>query len=588
MDDVDGSEDDAESTIVESTGDVSMNDSAFLGALQSPAPAETRLRERAGLGLPVRIANDYDLSGRRKKLPAMANVTEIRVPMTYREAVSGDDAARWTEAIQAELEAHRRNGTWKVQFKPGEARRISSKWVFRVQEHKIGGGLKYKARLVARGHLQRRGENFDETVACVSRYETARVVIAWAVQEQLYIDQFDAETVFLHGDLEEQIYMSIPEGLLVTPDEGDVLLLKKALYGLRQAPRCWFRKFGGFLRSLGFELSQADGSLFIAHKYQFVVYLILFVDDGLILRKSKKLNQSILKEINRNFKIKISEPGTYVGMNMVSSETRDKIFIHQGPYAEMLLEKFGMLNCKPATTPPEGGIPDEESENVVVPYRELVGSLMFLATVSRPDFAFAVSFLSRFLTRYKKCRWEAAKRVLRYVKGTINYGLLYRRTNDFNFVCYSDSDYAGDVERRRSTSGCVFLLTGAPVLWYSRRQDVVALSTTEAEYIAGWYATREAVWLRRLLSEIRGERETKICIFIDNQSAIKLTKNPKFHKKSKHIEVRFHYIRECYAKRWITVKYVPTDRQLADGMTKPLSRLRFELLRDQFMSKKGD
>lgn len=177
-----------------------MNDSVFLDAVQLPIPEEEQRRGQRNHVLPVRLSKDFDLSdGRRKpkQLPAEVNVTKIKVPRTFKEAVSGEDAACWVEAIQAELEAHRRNGTWKVVTKPKDKRRINSNWGFRVQEHKIGGGSKFRARLVAGGHLQRQGEDFYQTFACVSRYETVRVIIAWAVQEQLFIRQFDAETAFM-------------------------------------------------------------------------------------------------------------------------------------------------------------------------------------------------------------------------------------------------------------------------------------------------------------------------------------------------------------------------------------------------------
>lgn len=447
-----------------------------------PSPNRRRTRAPSERRPPARYTDgNYDLRG--GILPSEVNTIEEKIPATYEEAISCPSADNWLQAIQAELEAHRRNGTWKIAHRPEGKRKISAKWIFRIKQ-KSGGGLIYKARLVAGGHLQREGEDFGETFASVSRYETARTLIAWAVNQGLEIQQFDAETAFLHGKVTEEIYMSIPKGVEVAPTQGDAVLLIKSLYGLRQAPRCWFQVFTERLRNLGFRASQADPSLFMSHKYRHVIYIILFVDDGLIFCMSKKLIQKILNEINASFKIKISDPGTFVGMNLVRTD-KNELFLHQRPYAESILQRFGMEDCKSVTTPLEPGLSDEGGSLVKVPYRELVGSLMFLSVVSRPDLAFSVAFLSRFLTKYNSVHWEAAKRVLRYIKGTLDYGLIFRKTQDFQLVCYSDADYAGDVETRRSTSGCVFLLAGTSVLWYSRRQDVVALSTTESEYIAG-------------------------------------------------------------------------------------------------------
>ena len=214
-----------------------------------------------------------------------------------------------------------------------------------------------------------------------------------------------------------------------------------------------------------------------------------------------------------------------------------------------------------------------------IPFRELVGSLMFAACVSRPDIAYAVNMISKYLSCYSNEHWLAAKRILRYVKETVDYGILYDGSNELPLTGYSDSDFAGDRDDRRSTTGYVYVLAGGAVSWTSQRQRIVALSTTEAEYIAASQATKEAIWLRRLLFDLGFDSDGPTELSVDNQGAIKLTKNDEFHKRTKHIDVRYHFVREKVANEDISISYVPSKENLADIFTKALPRDYFASLR---------
>ncbi|XP_048491166.1 uncharacterized mitochondrial protein AtMg00810-like [Beta vulgaris subsp. vulgaris] len=264
--------------------------------------------------------------------------------------------------------------------------------------------------------------------------------------------------------------------------------------------------------------------------------------------------------------------------------TKDGIFLCQQKYARDLLEKYGMLDCKPMSTPMEVNarlcsVEGKDLEDVTM-YRQLVGSLIYL-TLSRPDIAYAVSVISRFMQKPMKRHLEAVRRILRYVKGTIDYGILYRNDKEFEVVGYCDADYAGDLDTRRSTTGYVFNLGSAAVSWCSKRQPTVSLSSTEAEYRAAAMATQECVWLTQLLKDLHQPIDRGIKLACDNQSAIRLAENPVFHARTKHVEVHYHFVREKVLRGEIELEQVNTEDQVADIFTKGLGGPKFEKFRKQ-------
>lgn len=514
---------------------------------------------------------------------------ECKAPATFREAVSGPDGAKWSEAINQELLAHEENGTWTVVDKKPSDKLIDSKWVFKVIEGSTTGECRYKARLCARGFLQREGVDYNETFAPVVRYDSLRAFLAKTTQEDYELAQFDVYTAFLYGELEEDIFMKIPEGLIIEGSAGVrvdcVCKLNKSLYGLKQAPRCWNFKFSEFLKKFSFSQGNADHCLFKGCVESENVFLALFVDDGLVAAKSNRVISVVLDHLKSAFKITIGDASRFVGLQIKRDRAEKSMFVHQSEYAGKVLEKFGMLNAKSLCVPADPNVTlypvehDDECEDV--PYREAVGSLMFLAVVSRPDIMFAVNLVSKFLSKHSRAHWMAVKRIFAYLVGTRGRGILYKSGgNESELVGYCDADFAGDVETRRSTTGYAFMFANGPVSWSSQRQKNVTLSTTESEYVAATAAAREAVWLRKLFEELGSGSDKPTVIWVDNQSAIKLAKNPEYHKRTKHIDIKVHYVREKVASQDIELKYISTECQRADIFTKALPRKQFQLLCD--------
>lgn len=547
------------------------DESAEKGKQAEPVQGERNLRDRKNIKPPSR----YEF-----------NVAEYGIPRSYKEAMKSENSYEWSEAIECELQAHQKNTTWTlVERKPG-MKTIDTKWVFRIIRDVNGEIHRYKARLCARGFMQEHGVDFTETFAPVVRYDSIRVLLALAVQLDLEMVQFDVETAFLHADLEEKVYIEVPEGLTIkSANENEtVCLLNKPLYGLKQAPRCWNSKFSTFLQKFNFYESEADKCIFVGDINGDLVYLALFVDDGLVMAKSRKILNIVLEYLKSAFTITIGDASMFVGMQIERNLTEKSIFIHQKLYIKKIIEKFCMSDAKNVSVPIDPHVvlhpaceDDETVENV--PFREIVGSLMFLATVSRPDIVYAVNSVSKYLSKHNQSHWRAAKRIVAYLKGTIDHGIKYQKNNSSSeLIGFVDADFAGDVETRRSTSGYVFELVNGPVTWSSQRQKLVTLSTTESEYVAAATAAREAIWLRKLLSNIKCPCVGATIIKVDNQSAIKLVKNPEFHKRTKHIDIKYHYIREKFAEGSIIIEYVPTEFQKADIFTKALPRNRFKML----------
>lgn len=319
---------------------------------------------------------------------------------------------------------------------------------------------------------------------------------------------------------------------------------------------------------------------------EYTLILAIYIDDGLIAASAQATADALLTQLSREFEVTQGTLSLFLGFQIERSPD-GSIFLHQSGYARKVLERFQMSDANPVAIPidkhQELSVSvhgKQEPGGVRAPYREAVGSLMYLAIGTRPDFAFALSTVSLYVKSPDKIHWNAVKRILKYLKGTVNYGLVFKASTNLNLLAFSDADYAGDIETRRSTSGSVFKLGGNTVSWRSQKQKVVALSTTESEFIAAAQTIKELIWLHRLIFEITKQKVTKPKLYLDNQSAIRLLKNPEFHKRTKHIDVRYHFAREKIQAGLFEVEYVPTKEQQADIFTKPLAREQFCHLRD--------
>lgn len=384
--------------------------------------------------------------------------------------------------------------------------------------------------------------------------------------------QFDVKTAFLYGELEEEIYMHQPPGFEDGSDK--VLKLKRGLYGLKQAPRQWNAKINEFFVKQGFTQSNADNCVYI-DKNKDIVICAIYVDDGLIIGTSKPKLLSIINKLKETFEMKFHPPQIFVGMEITQSECKSIVQIKQTSYIKELLNRFKMQDCKPVVTPGDTNahlIASEKGCDTSIPYQEAVGALLYLSIISRPDITYQVNKLSQFNNCYDSSHWVAIKRVFRYLKGTINHGIKYSvNVNNLQPIGYCDSDYAGDLNSRKSTSGHTVTIDNSPISWASRVQKSVALSTTEAEYYAIADCAKDIIWYQQLFEDMSFQINKPTLIFSDNQGAIKLSKNAVFHKRSKHVDVRVHFIRDHQSKGNMSIQYIPTNKQPADMFTKSLA-----------------
>ena len=504
---------------------------------------------------------------------AMAAFAE---PTTYEEAMASDNAEQWRQAMDDEMTSLLANQTWVLEELPGGASAIPVKWVYKIKTAANGSVERYKARLVAKGFKQREGIDFEEVFAPVSKYATLRTLLAMAAAEDLELHQLDIKTAFLNGDIEEDIYLQQPPGYEEGP--GNLAChLRRALYGLRQAPRQWHARLKPELELCGFTESEADPGLFVHHSKESTVYLLVYVDDILIVAKDLPAVAWAKEKIMTTFEARdLGEAKLYLGMTIERDRRTRTIKLGQERMTTQLVSKYGLENARSKSVPLATSIKLNKDEGEPLDtnkyaYNQLIGSLMYLAVCTRPDVAHAVGALAKYLATPTTVHWSVATDVLRYLAGTKDYGITFGGGHSImpEPMGYCDADFAGDVDTRRSTTGYIFLLNGGAISWSSRRQQTVAASTTEAEYMAAAAATKEALWLRKLLFDLRKSGNT-ITIKADNQGAIKLLKNPITSMRSKHIDVIYHFARERVKRKEVCFEYVKTEHMIADILTKAI------------------
>ena len=514
-----------------------------------------------------------------------ANMCCVAEPVTLKEARMSPNAKEWQEAADLEYESLLENETWDLVELPKGRKAVGSRWLFKVKHHGDGRLERYKCRLVAKGYSQLYGADYDETFAPVVRFSSIRTLLSFAVQNNLHVHQMDVVTAFLNGHLEEEIYMEQPEGYVKPGQEHLVCRLEKSIYGLKQSPRCWSKSFTEFMTKIGFTQSTSDPCVFVRSGQELEI-LAVYVDDLILITESTERMNELKMALNERYKMKdMGELSHILGISVVQDKGKNRVLLHQKQYLETILQKYGMENANPVATPADPNVKLRKSDGVSNPvnpstYQSMVGSLLYAAMATRPDIAQAVSAVSKFNANPDAAHLTAVKRIFRYLKGTVNLALKYEQSDSGALIGFSDSDWAGDQDDRRSTTGNMFLLNGGPVSWLSKKQVTVALSTAEAEYVALSQAAQEATWMRRLLSDLRMEA-TSTVILEDNQGAIAIAKNPVNHSRTKHIDIRYHYIRECVQNGQIELQYCPTDEMKADILTKPLTKQKFEYLRGQ-------
>ena len=517
-----------------------------------------------------------------------ANVALAQDPTTLDEAMKSADASKWEVAMEDEYHSLLANGTWELTSLPKDRKAVGCKWVFKTKRDASGEIVRHKARLVARGFSQVQGVDFNETFAPVAKFTTIRCVVALGAALDLEMHQMDVKTAFLNGDLEEDIYMDQPSGFVQRGHEHLVCKLKKSLYGLKQASRAWYQKIDASLLDLGFERSVADHSLYFAQDGPHVMLVLVYVDDLIILSSNMESLTTLKSKLEAEYEMTdLGELHYCLGVEFARDRVARTITMSQTKYLEEVLVRFGMEDCKPIATPLDTKVKlvkltneeyDVDAPKMAsVPYKSAVGSLMYAMVATRADLAFAISMVSQHMATPGWSHWMAVKRIMRYLKGSLHLRLQLGGHN-IKLTGYCDADWAGDVNDRRSTTGYAFTLGDGVVSWSSKRQPTVALSTTEAEYMAASHCVREALWLRQLLDDVRCKYDEGTLIMCDNQGAIALAKNPVYHARTKHIEVQHHFVREKVARGAIMLEYCPTEEMLADVLTKALARERHERL----------
>lgn len=419
----------------------------------------------------------------------------------------------------------------------------------------------------------------------VAKLPSIRIFLALCNTLNIPIYQLDVCSAFLNGDIKHEIYISLPEAF--PEKEGTICKLNKSLYGLKGSPRTWNDKFHDFMLSLSFVRSENEYCIYIKTTKTYKIYILIYVDDLLLAGTDEKEVNNIKDILHKTFKMKdLGLIKNFLGMIITQDITTSKITINQSNMVKSLLVKFGMQNCKPLSTPMDVNFKSDilkrersESPEIEAKCRALIGSLMYIMLCSRPDLCISISILSRYQSCASQDLWVALKRILRYIQGTLDVSLIFENKNYSNIIeGFSDSDWGGDRVDRKSTTGYIFKFFGCTVSWASRKQPTVALSTTEAEYIALSLAVSEACWLRSLLYDLKVYNEY-VCVVIheDNQSAIKVSKNPMFHKRLKHVDIKFHFVRDKVKKNIVSLQYVKSECQIADLFTKPLGLSLFKV-----------
>jgi len=512
---------------------------------------------------------------------------EDRLPKCEKSALEDQN---WYNAMKDEHRSLLENEVWKLEKLPRGKNIVGSRWHFAIKKNSLGEITRYKARFVAKGYKQQKGQDFQETYCPTMKLTTLRVLLAFAAHHGLKLKQLDVKTAYLNAPIEEEVYIEQPKGFEVRDENGELLAckLQKSLYGLKQAGRNWYNCLKSHLTDEGFKPSSVDPCLFVRVVNGVRQFVVTWVDDIVYCSRDENFLAEFEMLMKRKFKIsECSNLNWFLGMNIVSPADMSYIAVNQEKYIEKLLEKFGMTDCKPLSTPcaekstfskndcPADGS-EEQFSMVNKNYRGLIGAINYLANTSRPDLAYIAHCLSRFVSNPGEKHWIAAKRVLRYLKYTKASKLVYNRGGPVKLIGFSDSDFAGDVESRKSLGAYCYKVSenSGVISWKSKQQGVVATSTAQAESLAVFEACTEAEFLSVLVPEFFDSITLPIPLNIDNQACIALCKSNINSQKVKHFAIKLRYLQDLYDRKLFVPIYCPTDEMIADSLTKPLGKVK--------------
>lgn len=512
---------------------------------------------------------------------------ETYLPTSYTDAMQYEDL--WMPPMSVEMAVMEKRGVFTKMARPKDRKVIGLKWIYGFKFNSDGDIIRRKARLVAQGFNQIPGVDFDKTYAAVARLESMRMCIAIIAHLGLRLWQIDFVAAYLNSENKFEAYTEQAPGFITPGEEHLVYKANKTVYGMMAGAHDWEDELSGTYDALGYYQSRADSC--VRHRVINGQYTlnVTYTDDVIGGSSSKDEEIRAIGELDSAYDIKRledSENGRLIlGMKMTRDEKTGTINLSQRPYLERLLKKWGMSDCNPKYTPLPLGTNLSLDDCAVTaeqihfmkdkPYREVLGGVMWAQVGTRLDLSYTVNLLARFQINPGPAHWYALMHVLAYIKATLHYSLSYHRgtTDGLKPVGYVDADYAGDLlDTGRSTGAYVFMMAGGAVSWSSKRQETVALSTTEAEYMATSRACQQAVWMYSFMREAGLEQPTPAILLNDNTGSIALTESQKGHKKAKHIHIRYHYIRERVSEGDVRVIHVPSADNLADILTKPLPR----------------
>ena len=504
-------------------------------------------------------------------------------PTTFEEAMRSPHASKWLEAMEDEMRSMNTNKVWELEEIPKGAKTVGCKWVYKTKCGSKGNVQRYKARLVAKGFTQREGIDYNETFSPVSCKDSFRIIMALVAHYNLELHQMDVKTAFLNGDLYENVYMAQPKGFVMEGKENMGCRLKKSIYGLKQASRQWYLKFDETVRKFRFKENEEDNCIYAKFKNGKFIFLILYVDDILLASSDVNLLLESKKFLSSNFDMKdLGEASFVLGIEIHRDRSKGVLGLSQKAYLEKILKKYSMHASKPSPAPIVKGdrfgnfqCPRNQYEidqMKSVPYASAVGSLMYAQVCTRPDLAFVTGILGRYQSNPGIDHWRMVKKALRYVQGTKGLMLTYERSDALEILGYSDSDFAGCVDTKKSTSGYVFTLAGGAISWKSSKQTVTASSTMHAEFVACYEATGQALWLKKFVPGLRvvDSIQRPLKIYCDNEPAVFYSHNNKSSGAAKHIDIKFYVVKEKIQDQTISLEHISTKRMLADPLTKGL------------------
>ena len=508
------------------------------------------------------------------------------IPVSYKDAVNCSDSSSWCAAMEEEVSSLLDNNTYDLVVPPPNVNIIKSRWVYAVKCDKNDAEV-FKARFVAKGFSQIKDIDYSETFSPTAKITSIRLLMQIAVNENLEIEQMDVKTAYLNADIDQIVYVQQPEGFQKAGIGGENLVcrLNKSLYGLKQSGRNWYHLLHQSLLSQGFVTSFADPCVYSRQNDYIKTIIIIYVDDLLIASNNSHDLKNVKYMLSCNFKMKdLGILSLFLGIQFTFHGS--KISMTQQKFLSKLLDRFGMADCKPKLSPCDPSVVKLKEDNEMpledqTTYREIVGSLIYVMTSTRPDLCYVVTLLSQFMSRPTQEHLNLAKYVLRYIKHTLTYSLTFTKCDDTQVVGHCDADWGSSSDRRSISGYCYQISTcGTLISWKSKKQPIVALSSCEAEYVALTYAIQEGIFIKQLYFDMFGYPKVPMMVKTDNQSAIALCKNPVSQQRTKHIDIKYHFIRSQLRSDVFLIDYVPSELNIADLFTKPTSRFKL----DKFLS----